>query len=490
MAQAVVEERQLLKTLRWYDGFAIGLAVQTGVFLSLPFTIVSVGAWGAMALWTISCVIGLGQNFLFAEMAAMFPAKPGGISLYAHEAWRKHFSPVGPLAAFGYWMGWSFVLAIFGVTAGSLIQAQWFPDETWSLWDGAVHVGLAHFIGAAMVVAVWLLNVFGIRPAVWVTYVTGGLFLVVVAILMIAPYFTGDWSSSNLTWNFTGPWGGWKIAFVWLFLIGWTSYASEICATFAPEYKKTRSDTWIALRAVAILAIVLYFFVPLGVTGVIGEATIAENPIAYAVPAFAKLVGSASDFVVIVIVAAFLLTMISSTADAGRALYGIARDDMTLKQLYHLNRFHVPGRAMTLDLVVNLLLIFFVGNVLGILFASNMGYITCIFFAVAGYVLLRRDRPGWPRPIKLGRVWIPIAVALAAFNLFIDVVGGSSPSLTGYGGKKEVVIGLALMAFSLVLFVYRRLVQDRTGLRLREDAPTMPTGTAAEGAVLSEGVHH
>ena len=150
-----------------------------------------------MALWTISCVIGLGQNFLFAEMAAMFPAKPGGISVYAHEAWRKHFSPVGPLAAFGYWMGWSFVLAIFGVTAGSLIQAQWFPDQTWSLWDGAVHVGLAHFIGAAMVVAVWLLNVFGIRPAVWVTYVTGGLFLVVVAILMIAPYFTGDWSSST-----------------------------------------------------------------------------------------------------------------------------------------------------------------------------------------------------------------------------------------------------------------------------------------------------
>src|SRR5262245_14707520 len=239
VAEAVVEPRELLKTIRWWDGFAIGLAVQTGVFLSLPFTIASVGAWGAIALWTISCVIGLAQTFLFAEMAAMFPEKPGGISLYAHEAWRKYCSPVGPLAAFGYWMGWSLVLAIFGVTAGSLIQEQWFSSTTWTFWDGAVRVGLAQLIAIGLVVGVWLLNVFGLRPAVWVTYVSGALFLVVCAILVVAPYIHGGWDSSNLTWNFTGPWGGWKVAFVWLFIIGWTSYASEICATFAPEYKQT-----------------------------------------------------------------------------------------------------------------------------------------------------------------------------------------------------------------------------------------------------------
>ncbi len=34
--------------------------------------------------------------------------------------------------------------------------------------------------------------------------------------------------------------------------------------------------------------------------------------------------------------------MNTATAD-GCALYGIARDDMTIKQLYHLNRWHVPG---------------------------------------------------------------------------------------------------------------------------------------------------
>ncbi|TMJ93429.1 MAG: APC family permease, partial [Actinobacteria bacterium] len=353
MAVAVVEERQLLKTLSWYDGFTIALAVQTGVFLSLPYTIASVGAWGAIALWTASCIIGLLQNFLFAEMASMFPDKQG-ISLYANEAWRRYFAPIGPLAAFGYWMGWSLVLAIFGVTAGSLVQAEWFPGQTWTLWDGAVHVGLQHFIAAGFVVAVWALNIYGIKPAVWVTYVTGALFLIVTGILIVAPWVTGNWHSDNLSWTFTGPWGGWKIAIVWLFIIGWTSYATEICATFAPEYKRGRTDVWKALRTSALLAIVLYSLTPLSATGAVGEKVIQSNPIAYPVPAFALLVGPASGFVVAVIVAALFLTMISSTADAARALYGIARDGMTVKQLYHLNRFHIPGRAMTLDLFVNL----------------------------------------------------------------------------------------------------------------------------------------
>ena len=37
----------------------------------------------------------------------MFPYKSGGIALYAHEAWRKYLTLIGPLATFGYWIGWS-----------------------------------------------------------------------------------------------------------------------------------------------------------------------------------------------------------------------------------------------------------------------------------------------------------------------------------------------------------------------------------------------
>ena len=77
----------------------------------------------------------------------MFPGRSGGISLYANEGWRKYTTLVGPVATFGYWIGWSVVLAIFGNLIGSLIQAQWFSTTNWNVYDGVVHLNLFNFIG-------------------------------------------------------------------------------------------------------------------------------------------------------------------------------------------------------------------------------------------------------------------------------------------------------------------------------------------------------
>ena len=61
-------------------------------------------------------------NTIYAELAAMFPEKSGGLSLYAHEAWRKYTTLVGPIATFGYWIGWSVVLSFLGLFIGQLIR--------------------------------------------------------------------------------------------------------------------------------------------------------------------------------------------------------------------------------------------------------------------------------------------------------------------------------------------------------------------------------
>ena len=53
---------------------------------------------------------------------------------------------------------------------------------------------------------------------------------------------------------------------------------------------------------------------------------------------------------------------------------------------------------MTVDLVFNLLVLFLVSNVAGIIFASNLGYLICVVFVLAGFLLLRRTRPDAPRP--------------------------------------------------------------------------------------------
>lgn len=285
MATAAIEEPQLLKALRWYDGFVVALANPGFLIGSLGFSIGVLGGWGAMLLWGISMFLGVLQNWIYAETASMFPDKSGGIALYANEGWKRYFTLVGPVATFGYWFAWSTVLSIFGIVVGSLIRTQWFSKSTWTLWDGSVHLTLAHFIGIAAILLVWGANMRGIRPTLWMGYVTGALLMVPLTVFIIVPYFTGSWSSGNMHLTITGPWGGWQLALVWLYIMGWSAYGVETCAAFAPEYKDTKRDTNIALKTSALFSLVVYLLLPLGISGVTGSAAATANPTGFYVGA-------------------------------------------------------------------------------------------------------------------------------------------------------------------------------------------------------------
>jgi amino acid transporter len=484
MAEAFVQERHLLKALRWYDGFVIALCNPGFLVASLGYSMGALGTWGAVFLWAVSAAVGMLQSWIYTESASMFPDKPGGISLYAHEGWRGRFSLVGPIGAFGYWIGWSVVLSIFGKIIGDLIQTKWFPGTTWTVYDGVVHLQLRDFIAIGCIVAVWLLNIYGIRPAVWISYVTGAGLMIPLAIVIVAPYLTGNWHSANMTWALHG-FSGFKVAMVYLFLFGWSAYAAEVCATFAPEYRDTRRDTTLALRSAATFTLLVYLLFPLGLGGVTGAPSSATAEGQFYVPAFAKIVGSgAAGVMLVLLIGSLFLSMISSTADGSRALYGIARDDMTIKQLYHLNRFHVPARAMTVDLGVNVLLVMFISSNLAILYMSNIGYVLSHVFALSGFLLLRRDRPNWPRPIKVGPIWLGIAAVLCVFNIVLVGFGVTNPTLTGYGTWADMWIGVGVLVGSVLLYVYRRIVQDKERVTFREEVPTEPS--AEQMALLRE----
>ena len=264
-----------------------------------------------------------------------------------------------------------------------------------------------------------------------------------------------------------------------------SAYAAEVCATFAPEYHDTRRDTTIALRSAGIFTLLVFLLFPLGIGGVTGPPSAATASGEFYVPALTKIVGSgAAQVILVLLIGSLFLSMISSTADGSRALYGIARDDMTIKQLYHLNRFHVPARAMTVDLVVNVLLVLFISSNLAILYLSNIGYVLAHVFALSGFLLLRKDRPNWPRPIKVGPVWLWIAGVLVVFNAALVIFGVLNPTLTGYGTWTDMFIGVGVLVASVLLFFYRRIVQDKSKVTFREDVPQMPS--AEQMALLRE----
>jgi amino acid transporter len=319
---------------------------------------------------------------------------------------------------------------------------------------------------------IWLFNYLGVRPAVWISYVTGALLLIPLAVLMFLPYVTGDWSSSNLVSNidFGSFDGGIRLVIAWLYIMCWSAYGFECCATFAAEYKDPERDAAKALRAAALFGILVYGLLPIGAVGTVGQDAVEAAPYSFYVTGFEQILGGGAGLAVIMLCAGIVLSMNTATLDGSRALYGISRADMTLKWFGRLNKHQVPGNAMTLDSLLNMaILVLFAGPsaVIQILTFSNFGYVFAHVVAISGFLLLRRDRPHWPRPIRVSAFWVPIAWFLLACDLVFLIVGSLSFQLTGYGTYKELFIGIGILAISLVLYVYRVVVEDRRKLEWR-----------------------
>jgi amino acid transporter len=465
-------DRSLEQNFTWIDGFVITLAIPAAIYATAGPSIVALGALGAVLLWGISAGLAILHNATYAEMAAMFPGKSGGVALYANEGWRGRVPVIGPLAAFSYWFAWITSGPVFALLIGSLIQTTWFPHATWTFWDGAVHVGLPHLIAGALVIAVWTANYFGTRVTARVNYLVAGLMALPLAVFIIGSFATGEWSGSHLTFALNDPgqaWGGWKLALVWLFIMAWSCYGVEAAASFAPEYKDVVRDSSRALRLGALVVLLVYVLFPLGVSGLIGEGAIRADPITFYVQAYEQILGGATTKLMIAfVIAGMFLLMNVCSADGARALYGMSREGLTIRQVSPLNRWDVPGRALTIELLVNLGVVFFLGNVIAIILAGNMGYVLAHSLALSGFILLRRDRPTMVRPVRRAPGWVFLVAALAAADLLFLVVGVSNQQMTGYGGTKELLIGIGVLLLSIVLYAVRRLVQDRA---LREKKP-------------------
>ena len=470
------------KNLRWWDGFTISLSIPAALFISLGYAIGFIGAWAALALLAAVAIIACLQNFIYSEMAGMFADKVGGISMYAHQGWKSRTVLVGPLATYGYWFAWSSSLAIYGLQIGQLVQAQWFPDQTWVISTGTAEIGLPHLIALGVLVLGWGMNVLGMRLAMWIMYATGVLVLIPIITFALAPFTQPDWSIANLHWSMgDSGFPQWQTAIAWMFVLAWSVYGIESVASFVPEFKNTVRDTRIALRVAGIFVIAVYVLVPLGLGGLVDQADVAANPVSFYIGVFGGFFPGGDILMTVCLIAGLLLLMVMTTADGGRVLHGSALGGLTVRQLGELNRFKVPGRAMTLDLVINVVLILFVGEAMAVIVAGILGYLICHVLSLTGFINLRRDRPNAHRPIRLGRHWVAIAALLAAVDTVLIVIGALSSEITGYGGPRELIIGVLVLSLSIVLYVYRRRVQDGLPFVWREPAEPEAAGTEAAG---------
>ena len=452
MAEVAVDERRLLKTIRWWDGFVIGLANPGFLLIGLWGSILALGGTPAIILWVISALIGALQAYIYCEPAAMFPDKPGGLSVYAREGWRKHFSFAGPIAVFGYWFAWSSVLAIYGSLIGYLLIAEFGADSYFATttWDPPIiysPLGWPQLIGVAAIVLCWIFNIRGMRPAVGLSYVVGALMIIPILVIAIGGFVTGDFQNHEINSNFIAAnvefygdsptfFNQFVMVMVWMYILGWSTYGPEAGATFAPEYKDTANDTRKALASVGALNVFLSILLPIVVLGTIGyDALFADTTgVVWLTEVVNSIAGEGfGKFLVVCLCAGLLLSMNTATMDGSRALYALSEEKMTIKQLGTLNRHNVPGRAMTVDMLLNIFLLLMFQNIYFILAAGNLGYMLSHVIALSGVLLLRRDRPNWPRPIKLAKPWMWLAGLFCGLNAIFIIFGVYGLKYTGYG---------------------------------------------------------
>jgi amino acid transporter len=512
MAEVAVDQRRLLKTISWWDGFVIGLANPGFLLVGLWGSTLALGGGLAAGLFAISAVLGALQAYIYSEPAAMFPDKPGGLSVYAREGWRKYFSFAGPIAVFGYWFAWSSVLAVYGSLIGFLIVGEFFSDTSAATWSyswftvGALDVSFTvpRLIGFGVILACWLFNIAGMRPAVWFSYVTGALMLIPVAVIAFGAFFTGDFNDFAVGDNIVGgtleaygygtsDFNKFALIMVWLYIIGWSTYGPEAPATFAPEFKDTKNDTRKALISVGALNVVLACLLPIAVVGSIGYDVILGDTtgVFFLVDVLHAIAGEAfGTFLVVCLCAGLALSMNTATMDGSRALYALAEEKMTIKWLNHLSNRHVPARAMTLDMLLNVFMIFSFPTLFFIIATGNLGYMLSHVLALSGVVLLRKDRPDWPRPIKLHSAWIWLAGILSVVNLLFIIFGVWYLELTGYFFSADftdstfylqegIWVGIGVLVVGCLGYVIAQKQWGRP-IRLREPSDEGPSSEVYE----------
>ncbi|MEV5542160.1 APC family permease [Saccharopolyspora shandongensis] len=457
----------LPRKLRWYDGLAMSMTMPAALLATLGASIAGLGGWGAAALWAISMILAFGVNRLYIELATMFPEASGGIAGYAAEAWRSRAPWLAPVAGVGYWLPWGSNLATYGALTGLLIQSQWFPDQTWELAWGPIHLSFPIMIGLIVIAVLYAINVIGVRMTMSFVYVTAAIVLIPLFVFIVLPLFSADWTPAQLTWGLHG-WTGLRTAIVWLYVMAWTTLGVEICAVFASEYRDPVKDTARAIRAAALMCLGVFAVVPLTLGGFAGEQAVAAKPTTFFVDSFSRLTGAGAGVMVLCTIASLMLVMLTSVADASRVLFNMGKEGVTVRALGKLNRRGIPVRALNVMVVLNVVLLVVLQQPLAIIVTGNLGYVLAHVLAVSGFVLLRLDRPGAHRPVRLPKFYVPLAAVLAVVLAVILVVGATGFSITGYGGVLELGIALGILAAGVVIWLW---VQKRDRRIAAEQAP-------------------
>ena len=414
----------------------VGLIVGAGIFGTPSIVAGAVESEALLvAVWIAGGVFSLIGALCYAELATAFPSA-GGEYHFLQRAF-------GRSLAFLY--GWARMTVI---VAGSIaVFAYLFGDYTSRIWNLGAY---SSAIWAVLVVAaLTIVNYLGIREGkitqdVFTVLEVGGLVLIVVAGLMLAPEpAPAAVAGAGQPW-YVGAGIGSAMVFVLFTYGGWND-----AAYISAEVRDRDRNMVRALLLSIGLVTVLYVLVNVAYLKGLGYETMVRSD-AVAADLLKSVWGSGGEKLISFMIAIAALTSVNGSMIVGaRSNYALGRDWPLLGLLGRWDEASgSPRTAMLVQGVIALALVVF-GAVQNAGFKGLVEYSLPVFwgfFLLVGVALfvLRAKEPNAPRPFRVpGYPVVPaVFILMCAYLLYSSLAYHRTNALVGLG---VLAIGAVVM---------------------------------------------
>lgn len=460
-AKVVCEPGTLERSIDWKQGLAIAIGVPLLILPSIGYF--SSYLWSfAIIVWGLSVFQGFMQNLAYGELATAFP-NASGLPGFAQNVFktRGHTGKydkgklIGGFSAWSYWFAWNPVLAIFAILVGFYLHSL-FPSLAASFSEYQLSLAAGIVIFGGLIIA----NYRGLSSGAFVGYILAAFSLIPMAIITLAPYFTGDFVMANITSTWLPTDWVWNLKHI-LILLGifamaqWSACAWETAAIYGPEYKKPGSDVPKALFSCGAICLVAYILVQTTVTGVLGIDGIAAAPIDPMLPVAQAALGNVgSTIAIVMLIAAMVLIIQTAYLGSSRAMHSMAIEGNLPKIFAKTNAHGTPVLAMIVIAIFNLILIS-MGTPTAILAASAIGYVCANGISLFAYVKAKSDPylAGLDRPFKAPTGWKNMALLFGLFNLPLCLVGVIYLNSIE-GSWFSTIVGICVLGLYIPMWLY------------------------------------
>ncbi len=467
------------KTLGFWSATSIvvGSIIGSGVFMKPATMAAQLGSpvWLAI-IWIIAGIFSLFGALIYAEVGAMLP-KTGGLYVY----FRYMF---GDFVAFLYgWAGFA-VINSASVSAIAFVCAQYADyflhlprlsaaaERSW-VWHIPLLGNLyplqnlgVKALAIVLILVLTFVNYLSVRASSAVQVVSTFIKVLVIAMLVFGIFCSGNGSFSHFVSPGVHPKHGWElIGGIAAALTGaFMAYDGWVNVTFVGgEIKSPQRNIPRSLLTGLIACIIVYLLVNQAYLYAMPVDAMAASPLV-ASDAIAIALGKTSGAIVagMIVICAFGAVN-GNTLSIARVTYAMGKDRLFFAWTGKEHpRFHTPGNALWLHGVwASLLVISGSFDMLADMF-TFIAWIAYLFGAI-GIFMLRKKMPGQPRPYKVwGYPVVPaVFIAFAAFYVVSTIWNDINRYITGEAPVVNSVLGLAITALGVPLYLYFRKKRSR-----------------------------